>query len=289
MMRVIRPIATLGAIFVVAFVRAPTAFADDVTCPNGSVVTVGAGANSFDVRAACATDAGPSGTATETVGEADEDGSDQGGRWIYAGYVCDNGGICASQLRCGDGSPKMRFIFVYSDGSRGETMMFCPGDPDIPVAAVTPPTPGQIFTAFKRVAPKTSTLSVQPPGGKTLVNFETIFSTTAEPFATDPIRLVEGFSVEFEIAPQSFAWHFDDEHSLTTDWPGRRWSEGEDVADLISHVYSSTKDVSASVTTTWGATCSLNGGPGVQVDGTVDVTSPQVPLEILEAKPTLVR
>ena len=136
--------------------------------------------------------------------------------------------------------------------------------------------------------PTTSALAVQPPDGQTLVNFETVFSTVADPFTTPEIDLLPGFKVVFEVAPTAFTWTFGDGTTLTTDSPGRPWSKGADVSTLINHVYTSTNDVAASVTTTWGARARLNGGPPTPVDGTVDVTSPDVALEVLEATPELV-
>ena len=97
-----------------------------------------------------------------------------------------------------------------------------------------------------------------------------------------------GFTVELEIFPTAFTWTFGDGTSLTTDSPGKPWESGDDVSSLITHVYTSTDPVKASVTTTWGANVRLNGGAPVAVEGTVDKTSPEVPLEILEATPELV-
>lgn len=212
------------------------------------------------------------------------------GTWVYDGYVCDNGGMCASSQKCPDGSVKKLYYFLSANGDRGETKAICPGDADIPpVQTVTPPTPGQIFTAFKKEAPTAAALAVQPPNGQTLVNFETVFSTTAVPFTTKPYELLPGFTIEFEIAPTGFTWTFGDGATLTTDSPGKAWEEGDDVSTLINHIYTSLEPVKASVTTTWGASVRLNGGPPIPVVGTVDKTSNEVPLEILEATPELVK
>ncbi|UUZ57736.1 hypothetical protein [Nocardioides sp. B-3] len=181
-----------------------------------------------------------------------------------------------------------KYYFLGADGVRGATRVICPGDPDDPGPAITPPTPGQIFSAFKEVAPTEATLSVQPPGGQTPVNFETIFSTVAEPFSTGKKELTKGFTVQFDVYPTAFTRKFGDGTELSTDWSGEPWAEGKDVSELINHVYTSTKPVKASVTVTWGADVRLNDGAPTTVDGTVNVGSPVVPLEILEAKPKLV-
>lgn len=182
-----------------------------------------------------------------------------------------------------------KYYFEHADGTRGQTQTYCPGDAGIPtVPKATPPTAGQIFKAFKSVVPPSAELSVQPPGGQTLVNFDTIFSTKADPFTTGEIALVPGFKVVFEVFPTAFTWKFGDGQELKTDWAGKPWTEGVDVSTLITHAYTSKKDVKASVSITWGAKASLNGGEPVPVDGTVSVASAMVPLEVLEAVPQLV-
>lgn len=269
-------------------ISAPSAFASTVTCPDGAEISVDAGADAFVIRSLCANHQLPSvPPAAQPVGNSDD--AETGGTWVYDGPVCDNVGICASTLLCADGTPMTKYYFEHADGTRGQTQTYCPGDADIPtVPEVTPPSPGQIFKAFKSVVPPTAELSVQPPGGQTLVNFDTIFSTKAEPFTTGEIALVPGFKVVFEIFPTAFTWKFGDGQELKTDWAGKPWSEGVDVSTLITHAYTSKKDVKASVSITWGAKASLNGGEPVPVDGTVSVASAIVPLEVLEAVPQLV-
>ena len=273
------------------------AFADTITmtCADGTVVNfeVEAGADSFVTQfgLACAgvpgtTDQGGSGGS----GSTEPTGVQPEGYWISDGPVCENGGICASNLRCADGSPMQQYVFIDAAGERGETRTVCPGDPETPEVTVTPPTPDEIYAAFREVAPTKSVLSVQPPGGRTLVNFATIFSTEAAGFSTPPITLVKGFSVVFHIFPAAYVWdHGDGSAAVTTTWPGRPWSEGENVEELLTHIYQTTDPVRASVTVRWGATVSLNGGQPQAVAGTVDTPSPEVDLKVLEATPQLAR
>lgn len=285
-----RVLLVLAAVSATLIALESPAAATGYTCPDGVVVQVTVTPNEFTVAAVCGGHMTPGGQNDPPANEQPAGNSTEvGGTWVYDGYVCDNGGTCNSSQKCADGSTKKLYYFLSADGERGETKAVCPGDPDDPGLTITPPTPVQIFSAFKEAVPTESVLSVQPPGGQTLVNFETIFSSTADPFTTGKIDLVPGYKIEFEIAPVAFVWSFGDGITLPTDWAGKAWQAGDDVSKLINHVYTSTKDVKASVTTTWGANVRLNGGPLIPVNGTVDVTSPDVPLEILEAKPTLVR
>lgn len=266
-------------------VQSPAA-AESFTCPDGFKVEVSVTPNEFTVGAVCAGHMDPGGGETppppsETPAPA--------GTWVFDGYVCANKGICADHEMCPDGTIKRTYYFLSPEGVRGETRTTCPGDPDDPGPTIVPPTPGEILSALKKVVPTEAALSVQPPGGQTLVNFETIFSTVAEPFSTGKLELTKGFTVRFDVRPTAFTWKFGDGAELATDWSGEPWVPGKDVSRLINHVYTSTEPVKASVTVTWGADVRLNGGAPSPVDGTVDVTSPAVPLEILEARPTLVR
>lgn len=264
-----------------------------VKCPDGFTVwvEVGAGGAGFyaQAQAACAGHQGTSQQDGGDPGGSEPASSQPEGYWLNEGPACDNGGICATPIRCPDGKPMQQFVFINANGERGETRTVCPGDPDIPEVTATPPTPGEIFRAFKEVAPTKSVLSIQPPGGKTLVNFPTIFSTEAEPFSTPSIPLVKGFSVVFHISPAAYVWeHGDGSDAVTTDWPGEAWSQGADVEDLLTHTYQTLDPVKASVTVRWGAKVSLNGGPPQPVDGTVNAPSSEVDLRILEATPELV-
>lgn len=286
--QLIRALALALVVASLAFAPTRAAVADD-TCADPTTTST-ASSLLFTTKVSCANSGSVEQTPSTATGESGSNTSQPAGKWVYAGYVCENGGICASYLQCADGTPMKEYYFINADGTHGETRTVCPGDPaePDPATVVTPPTPDEIYTAFTAVAPSKAELSIQPPNGQTLVNFETIFSTAAEAFTTDKIGLGKGFTVVFEVRPTAFTWHFGDGTTLETDWPGKPWSKGADVSKLITHVYTDTKPVKASVTTTWGATVRLNGGAAVPVRGTVNVTSPDIGLEILEAQPQLV-
>ncbi len=289
--RAVTPLAVVTVLVLLLSGPATSQEPVEVVCQDGTTVSLEVQAGQSFQAAFAAACAGHMGEPGEDSGGNSAEPVDQApqGHWEWVGYACDNGGICASELRCGDGSTKLTYVFVYPDGTRGGVQGFCPGDPAIPPAKDQPPTQGQIFKAFQSVAPAKATLAIQPPGGETLVNLDTIFSTEAESFSTGKLDLIPGYRIEFAISPRAFSWSFGDGRKLSTDWAGEPWVEGRDVGDLITHVYATKGRANSSVTIQWGATYRLNGGAPAPVAGTVEVTSAVVELDVLEAKPQLVR
>jgi len=139
--------------------------------------------------------------------------------------------------------------------------------------------------AFKRVPLPAARLVVQPPGGKTLVNFETIFSTEAAPFKRT-VRLL-GHEVVLKIRPSSFSWHFgDDSEPLSTTDGGRRYQRGLPMDSYITHEYTHANvTVHPRVDTTYSAEYSVDGQPFQPVIGTVTIDGAPVSLRVVEARP----
>ncbi|WP_157519981.1 hypothetical protein [Nocardioides dokdonensis] len=159
-----------------------------------------------------------------------------------------------------------------------------PGDP----AATTAPilTPGRILEAFKRIPLPEAPLNIQPPDGETLVNFDTILHTQAEPFQ-ESVRLL-GRQITFDITPTTFTWALGDGESMTTTDPGRAYAKGVPMDQYVSHRYTEAGSVTLQLTTTWGARWRLGSGPWRDVDGTVTMTSPAEDLQVRTAQPQLV-
>ena len=183
---------------------------------------------------------------------------------------------------------------LTQDGEPLGTYSQCPEDP--PPTAETTPTatvdiPAEVLRAFKEVTLPESTITVQPPGGETLVNLPTILSTSAERHQI-PVHLGRvNIDVLLEVWPSSFAWHHGDGTSQSTTTPGKPWTEGADMADLITHTYAKTSEgLDLSVDTTWSAQFKVVGQPDWRpVDGTVTIAGAPVTVAVLEAKPQLVR
>ncbi|GAA1829557.1 hypothetical protein GCM10009812_22610 [Nocardioides marinus] len=147
-------------------------------------------------------------------------------------------------------------------------------------------TPGRILEAFEHIPLPESPLEVQPPGGVTLVNFDTILHTDAQPF-TETVQLLNR-QITFDIEPAQFTWTLGDGSTLSTTDPGRAWRAGLPMSEYVSHRYAKAGTVQLQLTTTWSARWRLPNGPWRPVDGTVDITSPPQPLEVTTARPQLV-
>gem|GEM_PF-5235926 len=150
-------------------------------------------------------------------------------------------------------------------------------------AATTPAiTTGLVASAFRRIPLPASDLGIQPPGGKTLVNFETNFFTTdGQPFART-LRLL-GQRVELRIWAESWTWHYGDGESETTTSPGARFPDLE-----ITHSYLAKQTYRPRVDTTYAAEWRVGNGPWQPVTGTATITGAPVGLRAIEARPTLV-
>ena len=96
-------------------------------------------------------------------------------------------------------------------------------------------TPGRILEAFQRVDLPEAPLEVQPPGGVTLVNFDTILHTDAQPF-TETVQLLNR-QITFDIEPAEFTWTLGDGNTLSTTDPGRAWRSGLPMDEYVSHRY----------------------------------------------------
>jgi hypothetical protein len=194
---------------------------------------------------------------------------------------------CEGPLVCGNEGTMHTVNAQLPNGDSNYVGATCvePGDP---VAAATAPvlTPGRILAAFRRIPLPEAPLEVQPPGGETLVNFDTILHTQAEPF-TETVQLL-GRRVTFDISPAGFTWSLGNGETMTTTDPGRPWARGVPMDQYVSHRYTEAGPVTLDLTTTWGARWRLGNGPWRDVDGTVTMTSPTQDLQVRTAQPQLV-
>jgi hypothetical protein len=103
-----------------------------------------------------------------------------------------------------------------------------------------------VRTALGRVPIPASRVNIEPPNGRTLVNFATNFYTEREEFTRTVQQL--GQRVELRITPAQFTWHFDDGESATTTTPGAPYPRLD-----VTHDYLESGEVSPSVDTTYTA------------------------------------
>ncbi len=142
-------------------------------------------------------------------------------------------------------------------------------------------TAGSVAAAFRELPLPPSELIVQPPNGRTLVNFDTNFYTETEPFDRT-IRLF-GQRVDLRIWPARYEWDFGDGAAMATASAGSPYPDLE-----ITHSYTDKGTVGPAVDTTYSADFRVNGGPWRPVPGTVTIPGASVVLEVVEATPTLV-
>ena len=159
--------------------------------------------------------------------------------------------------------------------------MACSGTGPPPLAAAPPQvTEAMILQAFRRV-PLPSLRSQSQPADKTLVNFETIFFTEAEPL-TRRLTLL-GQQVRLEIRPTRFTWVHGDGTTAVTSTAGAPYP----ARDVVHRYAEAHRTVQHRVVVTWSAEYSLNGGPLRPVPGTVTTTGPSTSLRVSEASPAL--
>lgn len=240
-----------------------------------------------------------------SVDPGDPGGSGSGGGSTGAsdgpvvGYnpLCEGGGGgtteearygCGGTVECGNGGTMMGRTIYYPDGSTGTLPPICVEPGEEGEGGTAPViTPGMILAAFERMPLPDSELTLQPPGGETLVNFDTIFSTSNEP-ETTTITLL-GQSLDLEAGATSYEWHHGDGSTQTTDWEGKPFEEGTPMSEFISYRYlDAFETVEPSVDTTWSARYRLNGGPWQPVAGTVTIEGDSASLRVVEGQPNLV-
>jgi len=145
------------------------------------------------------------------------------------------------------------------------------------------PTSGMVSAAFQHIPLPPSRLLIQPPNGRTLVNFATNFYTDNAPFDVPAFQLL-GHTIELRVRPVTFAWHYGDGVSEATSEPGAAYPDLQ-----ITHTYLRKGSVAPSVDTTYAATYRVDRtGSWRAVDGTVTVAGDPARLEVLTATPTLV-
>jgi hypothetical protein len=142
-----------------------------------------------------------------------------------------------------------------------------------------PPSPDEVFRYFQTLPLPQLTTRQQPPG-QALVGLPVIFFTdspTTQTFTVD----IRGFTVDIAATATSYTWDTGDGAVLTTTDPGAPYPD-----QTITHDYSS-GTYTASLTTTWGATFSVDGGVAAQVPGTTTTQGAPVTFSVRQARTVL--
>jgi hypothetical protein len=141
-------------------------------------------------------------------------------------------------------------------------------------------TPGMVLEEIRRIGLPTLEARTQPEG-KTLVNFDTIFYTEAQPFTTT-VRLL-GRSVDIEARPTGYTWHHGDGSVTRTGEPGAPYP----AMDITHRYQRANTTVRPRVDVTYAARFRVAGGGWQDIDETVTIPGPEGSLEIREASPKL--
>jgi hypothetical protein len=158
-----------------------------------------------------------------------------------------------------------------------QNAVFCSGDEEERSL-----TAEDVRRAFAELALPAGTLSIQPPDGLTLVNFETNFYTTSTAPISTTVTLL-GHQVTLEATPARFGWHFGDGETTTTTEPGAPYPDLS-----ITHRYRRTGEYHPRLSTTYTGRYRIGTGPWQTIPGTVTIDGPAHQLRAIEADPQLV-
>lgn len=197
------------------------------------------------------------------------------GHWVTVSMCMVSGNhICPASQLCPDGTPMIHTYYLQDDGTATDDGYTCHTDGG-------PPQPGDILAAFQRIPMDPSPLTIQPPGGQTLVNFDTIYYT--RPTTIDKTVTVLGTSVDFHITVASYTWHFGDGASTTTTDPGAAYPH-----QTITHRYARKGPATPSLDTTYQADYRIDGGAWQHLAQTVTIAGPRQQVTVRTATPHLV-
>jgi len=150
----------------------------------------------------------------------------------------------------------------------------------------------RVTEEFKAVAWPGADLVIEPPDGRTLVNFPTNFYTTLTEPVVEPVDIF-GHTVEIEATPSSYTWHWaqpsegGDSASEQTTHSGAPYVEGQDLE--VSYEYTDAEvTVHPSVDVTYTGRYRVDGGDWQTIDETLTVAGTPVDLEVIEARVHLV-
>jgi hypothetical protein len=153
-------------------------------------------------------------------------------------------------------------------------------------------TPLLVRQQLERLVPRPG-IGVAPPGGRTLVNIQTVlWVQTPGEQELPPLDLL-GRRVELHIVVDHVDWDFGDGQRARTDGPEPAYRPADHCRTRTcpgywGHTYAAAGTVSLTATTTWTATYRLDEGPEQPVPGTVAAPPQTRPLTVEQAHSVLV-
>jgi hypothetical protein len=186
--------------------------------------------------------------------------------------------LCSDPIPCGPDDADLVYD-IFEDG-KPLNWQACLSTSD--ASKINGLTPGFVERAFKRLSWPGSKLVVQPPRGRTLVNFATNFYTTNDHPTTMVVTLL-GQRVSIEATPVEYSWHFGAGSSTSTSDPGAPYPKLR-----ITHRYTRVGTIAPSVDTTYRGRYRVGGGAWHAIPDTLTVAGRPVRLEVVSATPHLV-
>ncbi len=137
-------------------------------------------------------------------------------------------------------------------------------------------------------------IGVAPPGGKTLVNLQTVlWADTPADRSLGAVTLLGTYRVALRVHVQRVAWAFGDGATEVAGSPGLPYRKGEHCTTVtcpghFGHVYATTGTMTITEQVTWSGQYSVNGGAWQDVAGTVDGPAATAQVTVLQARGVLV-
>jgi len=137
-------------------------------------------------------------------------------------------------------------------------------------------------------------IGVAPPGGKTLVNLQTVlWADTPADRSLGTVTLLGTYRVALRVHVQRVAWAFGDGATEVAGGPGLPYRKGEHCTTVtcpghFGHVYATTGTMTITEQVTWSGQYSVDGGAWQDVAGTVDGPAATTQVTVLEARGVLV-
>lgn len=192
-------------------------------------------------------------------------------------------GVCERGISCSVGGRAGGYYAVYGEGVKRPGRACLPGARRAAAAVPAPPvlSAGLVATAMRRLAWRVPRLTVQPPGGATLVNLATnVFAGDARTQTLTTTLLTQ--TVTIEARPVRYAWDFGDGARLVTAEPGRPYPDLD-----VSHRYPRPGRFRLALTTSFVGRFRAGDGPWRPIPGQLLLDSAPQPLRVVEARPQL--
>jgi hypothetical protein len=121
--------------------------------------------------------------------------------------------------------------------------------------------------------------------GYTLVNLETTFYTDVQPF-TRTLSII-GYTVDVEVTPTAYTWHWGEGDTSTTDTPGSPYPSTDVTHTYLRHTRRG-RPLSLSVDIGYTARYRVDGGAWADIPQTITIAGPTTALPVRQASAVLV-